>query len=58
MEKTVIHVTGLAKSFEQNGQKKQVLKGINFTIQPGEVIGYLGSNGAGKSTTVKILCGS
>lgn len=36
---------------------KQVLSGINLTIQAGQVIGYIGPNGAGKSTTVKILCG-
>lgn len=30
---------------------------INFTIRPGEVLGYLGPNGSGKSTTVKILIG-
>ena len=36
---------------------KQVLNGINLTIQAGQVLGYIGPNGAGKSTTVKILCG-
>ena len=36
---------------------KQVLNGINLTIQAGQVIGDIGPNGAGKSTTVKILCG-
>jgi ABC-2 type transport system ATP-binding protein len=30
---------------------------VSFTIKPGEVLGYLGSNGAGKSTTVKMLTG-
>ena len=36
---------------------KQVLKGIDIEIYPGQVIGYIGPKGAGKSTTVKILCG-
>ncbi len=31
--------------------------GINFEIQPGELVGYLGPNGAGKSTTIKMLTG-
>jgi ABC-2 type transport system ATP-binding protein len=33
------------------------LTGINFTLEPGELVGYIGPNGAGKSTTVKILSG-
>lgn len=53
MENTVIQVRDLKKNFG----KKEVLKGINMDIRTGEVIGYLGTNGAGKSTTVKILCG-
>src|SRR6266567_5791312 len=31
--------------------------GVSFTIKPGEVSGYLGPNGSGKTTTVKILTG-
>ena len=30
---------------------------ISFSIQPGEMVGYIGANGAGKSTTIKILTG-
>ena len=30
---------------------------ISFTVQRGEVFGFLGSNGAGKSTTIRMLCG-
>ena len=33
------------------------IEGINFRIQPGEIVGYLGPNGSGKSTTVKIITG-
>jgi ABC-2 type transport system ATP-binding protein len=35
----------------------RALDGIDFTIEPGELVGYMGPNGAGKSTTVKILSG-
>jgi ABC-2 type transport system ATP-binding protein len=35
----------------------EALAGIGFTIEPGELVGYVGPNGAGKSTTIKILSG-
>lgn len=33
------------------------VKGINFSIEEGELVGYIGENGAGKSTTIKMLTG-
>lgn len=36
---------------------KEVLKDINFSVNSGEIIGYIGSNGAGKSTTIKLILG-
>jgi ABC-2 type transport system ATP-binding protein len=30
---------------------------LSFDVQPGEVFGFLGANGAGKSTTIRMLCG-
>jgi len=35
----------------------KALDGVSFTVHPGESIGYIGLNGAGKSTTIKLLCG-
>ena len=37
--------------------EKKVVKNINFEIQEGEIVGFLGANGAGKTTILKILCG-
>lgn len=35
----------------------KAVNGINFSIEEGELVGYIGENGAGKSTTIKILTG-
>ena len=49
----VIEVRDLGKRF---GEFRAV-KGVSFEVAPGEIFGYLGANGAGKSTTIRILCG-
>ncbi|MBK9712164.1 MAG: ATP-binding cassette domain-containing protein [Kouleothrix sp.] len=38
-------------------QDKVAVDGISFSVEPGEVVGYIGVNGAGKSTTIKMLTG-
>ena len=35
----------------------EAVRDVSFTIQPGEMVGFLGANGAGKTTTLKMLCG-
>ncbi|QGG56351.1 ABC transporter ATP-binding protein [Paenibacillus sp. B01] len=49
--KNAIKVTGLQKSFKNT----EVLKGVHFEVRPGEIFALLGSNGAGKTTIVRIL---
>jgi ATP-binding cassette subfamily B protein len=43
-------------SFAYPGSRRVVLKDVSFLIEPGEIIGLVGKNGAGKSTIVKLLC--
>ena len=43
--------------FKRETIEKKVVKNINFEIKEGEIVGFLGANGAGKTTILKILCG-
>lgn len=43
--------------FHPEYQIKEAVKGVNFNIEEGEMVGYIGANGAGKSTTIKMLTG-
>lgn len=51
----ILSIENLTKRYK-NGDR-DVLKGLNFTVNSGEIYGFLGPNGAGKSTTIKILSG-
>jgi ABC-2 type transport system ATP-binding protein len=43
--------------FAPRYEDKVAVDGISFSIEPGEMVGYIGVNGAGKSTTIKMLTG-
>lgn len=51
MQNNVIHIRNLTKSYKRT----EVLKGVDLDIQKGSIFCLLGSNGAGKTTMVKIL---
>ena len=43
--------------FRPQYQNKVAVDGIDFKLEAGEIVGYIGVNGAGKSTTIKMLTG-
>lgn len=49
----ILSVRGLSFGYQGN----QVLRGVDLEIPQGSIFGYLGKNGAGKSTTIKLLLG-
>ncbi|MGI9336354.1 MAG: ATP-binding cassette domain-containing protein [Gammaproteobacteria bacterium] len=50
----LLELRGIAKHFGAI----EALKGVDLTLEPGEVLGLMGDNGAGKSTMVKIVAGN
>lgn len=51
-------VIGYIKSlFSRKYTSLYAVNDVSFSIDQGEIVGYIGANGAGKSTTVKMMCG-
>ncbi len=50
---SAIRVDGLTKRFGEF----TAVDGVTFEVRQGEVVGYLGPNGSGKTTTIRMLCG-
>lgn len=52
----MITAEDLHKSFKtRRGARIEAVRGVNLTVQPGEIFGFLGPNGAGKTTTLRML---
>ena len=49
----VIEVAGLSKSFD----KREVVHNFSLDVEEGQIYGFLGPNGSGKTTTIRMLCG-
>jgi uncharacterized ABC transporter ATP-binding protein yhcH len=50
---TILKCESLNKSFG----KKKILKDVSFTIKKGDILGFIGPNGSGKTTTIKLILG-
>ncbi len=48
---------GIRTFFTREADIVRAVEDVSFSIEEGEVVGYLGANGAGKSTTIKMLSG-
>ncbi len=51
-------LSGMVKTlFSREYDEVRAVDGISFAVPDGQIVGYIGANGAGKSTTIKMMCG-
>jgi ABC-2 type transport system ATP-binding protein len=55
MTDVAVRAEGLVKHYSSRNGDIEAVRGVDLTVEAGEVFGFLGPNGAGKSTTVKML---
>ncbi|HMS73817.1 MAG: ATP-binding cassette domain-containing protein [Gordonia sp.] len=51
----IVEATGLRKTFASRKAPVEALRGIDLSVDEGEIVGLLGPNGAGKTTTIHVL---
>lgn len=54
-EAPVIEALGLGRTFGSKAEKIEAVHDVSFTVRQGEIVGFLGSNGAGKTTMMRLL---
>jgi ABC-2 type transport system ATP-binding protein len=52
---TIIEAKGLARDFKSRKRIVHAVRGVDLTVNEGEIVGLLGPNGAGKTTTLRML---
>ncbi|WP_057785929.1 ATP-binding cassette domain-containing protein [Weissella minor] len=57
MQNKIIEVKTVSKAYKGATDMILALNDIDFNIEVGDIVGYVGQNGAGKSTTIKLLLG-
>src|SRR3954453_4722790 len=55
MLSTVIHARGLARTFRKKKQEVHAVVGVDLDVEAREIVGFLGPNGAGQTTTLRML---
>ena len=53
----VIHVQNLVIEYGRGHKKIRAVDGVSFTVNEGECVGFIGANGAGKTSTIKSIMG-
>lgn len=51
----IVELRGLTRSFEQGGERIEVLRGIDLAVMPGEIVALVGPSGSGKSTMLQAV---
>ena len=52
-KEVILKCENLCKSF----RKKQILKDVSLEVAQGDIVGFIGPNGSGKITTIKLILG-
>ena len=56
-QQSVLDVQDLYVTFHQDKKSAELVKGVSFSVAPGECLGILGESGSGKSMTAKAMLG-